>query len=48
VMITGSPYLIHSEPYVVSVSPSLFNNAKIIYVTFHSQSDNESRTEDTP
>ena len=46
VMIVGSPYLIHSEPYVVSVSPSLFNNAKTIYVTFHSQSDNESRTED--
>lgn len=42
VMVTGKPSFIRSESYVVSVSPSVFNKAKVIYVTFHSQSDAES------
>jgi hypothetical protein len=43
VMITGRPCLNRSESYVVSICPYLFNQAKVIYVTFHSQSDTESR-----
>jgi hypothetical protein len=39
VLITGKPSFIHTESYVVSVSPSVFGKAKIIFVTFHSQSD---------
>ena len=43
VIITGKPSFIHSESYVVSVDPSVFGKAKVIFVTFHSQSDPESK-----
>ena len=43
VSITGKPSFIRSEPYVVSVSPQVYNRAATIYVTFHSQSDAESQ-----
>jgi hypothetical protein len=46
VMITGRPCLNRSESYVVSLSPCLFDKATLIYVTFHSQSDAESKHED--
>lgn len=36
-----------TESYVVSVSPETFKKAMKVFVTFHSQSDAESRTEDT-
>jgi len=45
VPITGKPSLIHTESYVVSVSPSVFGKAKIVFVTSHSQSDAESGQE---
>ncbi len=44
VMITGR--FNRSESYVVSLSPCVFEQAALIYVTFHSQSDDESRIED--
>lgn len=46
VIITGRPCLNRSESYVVSLSPCVFAQAALIYVTFHSQSDAESRHED--
>ena len=39
IMVTGKPSFIRSESYVVSVSPAVFAKAKVIYVTFHSQTD---------
>ena len=44
VVITGR--FNRSESYVVSLSPYVFDQAEMIYVTFHSQSDPESRHED--
>ena len=48
VMITGRPSLHRTESYVISVNPSMFDNARTVFVTFHSQSDAISRKEDTP
>jgi hypothetical protein len=39
VMVTGKPSFIQSESYIVSVSPVVFAKAKVVYVTFHSQTD---------
>jgi hypothetical protein len=46
VFFTGRPSLEHTETYQVSVSPEIFAKAKTIFVTFHSQGDDQSNTED--
>ncbi len=46
VFFTGRPSLEHTETYQVSVSPELFAKAKTVFVTFHSQGDDQSKTED--
>jgi hypothetical protein len=48
VLITGKPSFQRTESYVVSVNPTVFDKAEKIFVTFHSQSDDESRKKDTP
>jgi hypothetical protein len=40
---TGKPSFVHTASYIVSVSPTVFEKAKTIYVTFHSSADAESR-----
>lgn len=43
VTITGNPSFIRTESYLVTVASSAFDRARIIYVTFHSEEDAQSR-----
>lgn len=44
---TGKPSFHRTESYVVSISPAVFAKAQKIFVTFHSEADDDSKTEDT-